>query len=154
MKVILRENYEPLGKSGTVLEVKDGYARNYLIPRGIVYPATPKYQRMLEEEERLRKKREVFKVKNAQELADALSKATVIAKRKAGEEGRLFGSVTSQDIADLLAEQGIEVDKRKIVMDEPIRLLGTYQVRVHLHQDVEALLQVSVVKEEEEEEKK
>ncbi len=150
MKVILRENYEPLGKSGTVLEVKDGYARNFLIPRGIVYPATPKYQRMLEEEERLRKKREVFKVKSAQELAEALSKATVIAQRKAGEEGRLFGSVTSQDIADLLAEQGIEVDKRKIVLDEPIRLLGTYQVRVHLHQDVEALLQVSVVKEEEE----
>lgn len=153
MKVILRQDYDPLGKSGAILEVKDGYARNFLIPRGIVYPATPKYERMLQDEDRLRQKREVYKQKSAQELAELLAKTTVIARHKAGEEGKLFGSVTSQDIAALLAEQGIELDRRKIVLDEPIRLLGTYQVRVHLHEDVNALLQVSVVKEEEEEKK-
>lgn len=149
MKVILRQNFEPLGSFGTEIEVKDGYARNFLIPNGIVYPATAKYRRVLQEDERLKQKKEVHKHKTAEELAELLSKATVIAKMKAGEEGRLFGSVTSQDISDLLAEQGIELDRRKIVLDEPIKLLGTYQVRVHLHTDVDALIQVSVVKEEE-----
>lgn len=153
MKIILRQDYEPLGKSGAVLAVKEGYARNFLIPRGLAYPAAPKYERMLKVEEELRLKKEAHKHRGAQELADLLAKTTVIAKNKAGEEGRLFGSVTSQDIADLLAQQGIELDRRKIVLDEPIRLLGTYQVRVHLHEDVNALLQVSVVKEEEEERK-
>jgi large subunit ribosomal protein L9 len=148
MKIILRQDFEPLGKVGAVLEVKDGYARNYLIPRGIVFPATPKYQRMFEEDERLRSKKEEHKHRGAEELAEVLAQATVIATRKAGEEGRLFGSVTSQDISELLAQQGIELDRRKIIMDEPIRLLGTYQVRVHLHEDINALLQVSVVKEE------
>lgn len=150
MKVILRQDHEQLGKIGKTLEVKSGFARNYLIPSGLAYPATAKYINVLSEEERLLKKKEAHKAKGATELAQALSKATVITKRKAGEEGRLFGSVTSQDIADLLAEQGIELDRRKIVLDEPIKLLGTYQVRVHLHADVNALLQVSVVKEEEE----
>ena len=153
MKVILRQDYEPLGKMGTTLDVKDGYARNFLIPNGIVYLATPKYLNILQEEERLQKKRETYKHKGAEDLAEVLSNATVITRRKASEEGRLFGSVTSQDIAELLAEQGIELDRRKIVLDEPIRLLGTYQVRVHLHEDINALLQVSVVKEEDEEKK-
>jgi large subunit ribosomal protein L9 len=148
MKVILRQNYEPLGDFGAEIEVKDGYARNFLIPKGIVYPATPKHKKILQEDERLKQKKEVHKHRTAEELAEVLSKATVIAKMKAGEEGRLFGSVTSQDITDLLAEQGIDLDRRKIVLDEPIKLLGTYQVRVHLHVDVEALIQVSVVKEE------
>ena len=147
MKVILRQDYEPLGPVGAVAEVKDGYARNFLIPKGVVYPATPKYQRVFEEEKRLRVKREEHKQESAAELAEILSKVSVIARRKAGEEGRLFGSVTSQDISELLAEQGIELDRRKIILDEPIRLLGTYQVRVHLHEDINALLQVSVIKE-------
>ncbi|MFH1733090.1 MAG: 50S ribosomal protein L9 [bacterium] len=148
MKIILRQDFEPLGKSGSIREVKDGYARNFLIPKGIVYPATQKFQKMLADEERLSQKRNQYKQSGAQELADLLAKTSVVAKSKAGEEGRLFGSVTSQDIADLLSEQNIEVDKRKIVLDEPIRILGTYQVRIRLHTDVEALLQVSVVKEE------
>jgi len=147
MKIILRQDFETLGKSGTIVEVKDGYARNFLIPKGIVYPATPKYQKILADEEKLHSKREQHKESTAQELAELLSKTSVVAKSKAGEEGRLFGSVTAQDIADLLAQQNIEVDKRKIVLDEPIKILGTYQVRIRLHSDVEAQIQVSVVKE-------
>ncbi len=150
MKVILRQDYEPLGKSGAEIEVKDGYARNYLLPKGIVFPATAKNLKIIQEDERIRSKKETFKFKSAEEHAELLSNASVIVKQKAGEEGRLFGSVTSQDIASRLAEQGIELDKRKIVMDEPIKLLGTYQVRVKLHADVEANIQVSVLKEEEE----
>jgi large subunit ribosomal protein L9 len=154
MKVVLRQDYESLGKMGATINVKAGYARNFLIPRGIVYPATAKFMNILQEEERLQLKKQAHKQKGAEDLAAVLSNATVIATRKAGEEGRLFGSVTSSDIAELLAEQNIELDRRKIVLDEPIRLLGTYQVRVHLHEDVNALVQVSVVKEEDEEEKK
>lgn len=148
MKVILRQNYEPLGKLGATLEVKDGYARNFLIPRGLVYPASAKYEKMLEAERKLYEKRQAHVSKSAQELADRLAGVTVVAFRKAGEEGRLFGSVTSADIADLLAQQGLELDRRKIILDEPIRLLGNYQVRVHLHEDINATLQVSVQKEE------
>ena len=143
-----------MGKMGAALDVKDGYARNFLIPRGIAYPATHKYERMLQEDKRIYQKREAHKHKGAQELADLLSNTAVTAQRKSGEEGRLFGSVTSQDIADLLTEKGVEIDKRKIVLDEPIRLLGTYQVRVHLHEDINALVQVLVVRDEGEEEKK
>ncbi|TKJ40376.1 50S ribosomal protein L9 [candidate division LCP-89 bacterium B3_LCP] len=150
MKVILREKFETLGDMGTTLNVKDGYARNYLIPRGIAYPATDKYLNVLQEEEKLQQKKDAHKVKSAEQLAEVLSKATVIAKRKSGEEGKLFGSVTSQDITSALAEQGIELDRRKIVLDEPIRLLGNYQVRVRLHADVNVLIQVAVIKEEEE----
>jgi large subunit ribosomal protein L9 len=148
MKVILRQDYEPLGKIGAVLEVKDGYARNFLMPRGLIYPATPKFERMLEADRRLHDKRKQHVAKGATELAERLTGVTVTAHRKAGEEGRLFGSVTSSDIAELLAEQGIELDRRKIILDEPIRLLGNYQVRVHLHEDVNAVLQVVVQKEE------
>jgi large subunit ribosomal protein L9 len=149
MKIILRQDHEQLGRAGTTVEVKDGYARNFLLPRGLVYPATPKYERMLVDEDRLRRKRDVHKQRGAEELAELISKTSVVAKSKAGEEGRLFGSVTPQDIVDLLQAQGIELDRRKIVMEEPIKFLGTYQVRVHLHADVNAHLQVSVVKEDE-----
>ena len=148
MKVILRQDFEPLGKLGATVDVKEGYARNYLIPRGLVYPASPKHERLLEAERRLAEKRHQHQQRSSEELAAKLSQTTVIARCKAGEEGRLFGSVTSQDIADLLRTQGIELDRRKIVLDEPIRLLGTYQVRVHLHENVNAVLQVSVTREE------
>lgn len=147
MKVILRQDYDSLGKIGTRHEVKDGYARNFLIPRGIVYPASSKYEGLLEAEKKLALKRRQHQIKGAQELAEKLGQTVIILRSKAGEEGRLFGSVTSQDIADALLEQGMELDRRKIILDEPIRLLGTYQVRVHLQAEVEALLQVSVLKE-------
>ncbi len=148
MKVILRQDFESLGKMGSIHTVKDGYARNFLIPKGIVYPATPKYEKIFEAERKLLQKRLDYQVKSAEELAAKLSQASVVVYSKAGEEGRLFGSVTAQDISDALAQQGIEVDRRKIILDEPIKVLGTYQVRVHLHGEVNTLLQVSVLKEE------
>jgi large subunit ribosomal protein L9 len=148
MKVILRQDFEALGKIGSSHEVKDGYARNFLIPRGLVYPASSKYERLLESEKKLVWKRQQHQIKGAQELAEKLGQSSVILHSKAGEEGRLFGSVTSQDIAEELLKQGLELDRRKIILDEPIRLLGTYQVRVHLQAEVNALLQVSVLKEE------
>jgi large subunit ribosomal protein L9 len=147
MKVILRQDYEPLGKIGARLEVKAGYARNFLIPRGLVYPATGKYEGLLEAEKKLVVKRLQHQMKGAKELADRLGQTAVVIRSKAGEEGKLFGSVTSQDIAAALLEQGLEMDRRKIILDEPIRLLGTYQVRVHLQAEVNALLQVTVLKE-------
>ncbi len=148
MKVILRKDHESLGKLGAHLEVKDGYARNYLIPQGLAYPAAPNYEKLLQAEQKLVQKRISHQMKGAEELAKKLAEVTLITHRKAGEEGRLFGSVTAQDIADLLQEQGIELDRRKIVLDEAIKLLGTYQVRVHLHDEINSLLQVSVLKEE------
>jgi len=148
MKVILRQDYESLGKIGSRIEVKDGYARNFLIPQGIVYPAAPKYERLLEGEKRLALKRMEHQMRSAQELAEKLAQTAVVLRSKAGEEGKLFGSVTSQDIAEALSQQGIELDRRKIVLDEPIRLLGNYQVRVHLAAEANALLQVTVLKEE------
>jgi len=148
MKIILRQDFEPLGKIGSSHEVKDGYARNFLIPRGLVYPASGKYEKLLEAEKKLALKRQQHQIKGAQELAEKLGQTAIILHSKAGEEGKLFGSVTSQDIAEALREQGIELDRRKVILDEPIRLLGTYQVRVHLQAEVNALLQVSVLKEE------
>ena len=148
MKVILRQDFEPLGKIGSGHEVKAGYARNFLIPRGLAYPASGKYERLLEAEKKLAMKRQQHQIRGAQELAEKLGQTPIILRSKAGEEGRLFGSVTSQNIAEALLEQGIELDRRKIILDEPIRLLGTYQVRVHVQAEVNALLQVSVLKEE------
>ncbi len=146
MKVILRQNFEPLGKAGAQVEVKDGYARNFLIPCGLVYPATAASDKLLAAEQIIREKRSRHNLKNAEELAQRLSQITVTTKRKAGEEGRLFGSVTSQDIAEELLAQGVEIDKRKVVLDEPIKLLGNYQVRVNLHEGLKALIQVAVLK--------
>lgn len=122
MKVILRQDYEPLGQIGARLDVKDGYARNFLIPRGLVYPATAQHERLLEAEKRLAVKRLEHQNKSAEELAGRLAQATVVVHSKAGEEGRLFGTVTAQDIAAALLEQGIELDRRKIILDEPIKL--------------------------------
>lgn len=148
MKVILRQDFESLGKMGSIHTVKDGYARNFLIPKGIVYPATAKYEKIFEAERKLLQKKLDYQIKSAEELAAKLAQASVVVYSKAGEEGRLFGSVTAQDISESLRQQGIELDRRKIILDEPIKQLGTYQVRVHLHGDVNALLQVSVLKEE------
>ncbi len=111
MKIILRQDYESLGQIGSEVNVKDGYARNFLIPRGIVYPATANNKRKLEEEKKLQHKRETYKHRTAQELADAISKIMVVVQSKAGEEGRLVGSGTSQDLADFLHDKGVELDK-------------------------------------------
>ncbi len=147
MKIILRSDYESLGKAGDVVTVKDGYARNFLLPKGIAVLATQKNVTRLEEE----KKRALrVQEKERQEfvtLAQELEKISVTASVAVGEEDKVFGSVTAQNIADLLKEKGFEIDKRKISLDEPIKALGVYNVPIKLHSEVEAQIRLWVVKE-------
>jgi large subunit ribosomal protein L9 len=147
MKVLLRQDFETLGKRGEVVSVKNGFARNYLFPRGIALLATPAAQRVLEEEQRMLTHRQVKERRDAEALAKELETVSVTAAVAAGEEDRVFGSVTSQTIADLLVEKGYTIDKRKIVLDEPIKALGVYSVPIKLHTDVEVKLRLWVVKE-------
>ena len=146
MKVILRKDNEPLGKTGDIIEVKRGYARNYLIPKGIALLANEKNLRRLEEDQkRMSFKKDRDKV-NAEKLAAELAKVSCTASVQVGEENRVFGSVTSQDIAALLKEKGHDIDRRKIILDEPIKALGIYDVPIKLHAEVEAKIKVWVVK--------
>jgi large subunit ribosomal protein L9 len=147
MKVILRNNFDQLGKIGDLVEVKDGYARNYLIPRGIAYPALDGNIRALEEEKVQMAKKQVKELENANELSSELEKVSITIPVKVGEEDKIFGSVTAQMIADSLKEKGFEVDRRKIEIDEPIKSLGIYSVKVKLHQDVSAVVKTWVVRE-------
>ncbi|MGD0339668.1 MAG: 50S ribosomal protein L9 [Bacteroidota bacterium] len=147
MKVILRQDYEALGHIGDVVEVKDGYARNYLLPRNIAYQATEGSLRVLEEEKRQNERRHEKEKKSADNLGATLSTTSVTLKMKVGEEDKLYGSVTSQMIAEQLEAQGITIDKRSIELEEPIKALGVYEVPVKLHPKVISTLKVWVVAE-------
>lgn len=147
MKIILRKEHEKLGQVGSVVEVKDGYARNYLIPRGIAYPASEGSTRALEEEKKQAVRRADKHKKSSEHLAAELDKVSLTIKAKVGEDEKLFGAVTSQMIADALKEKGFEIDKRIIELDEPIKALGIYPVNVKLHQDVIGKVKVWVVRE-------
>lgn len=147
MKVILREDHDTLGKVGEIVTVKDGYARNFLIPKRIAILATQKNMKVLEEEQKMRVRQQDKDKRKAEVEAQELGKTSLTATVSVGEEDRVFGSVTAQTIADLLKEKGYDVDKRKIQLDEPIKALGIYTVSVKLHSDVEAKVRVWVVKE-------
>jgi large subunit ribosomal protein L9 len=147
MKIILRQDYENLGKAGDIVNVKPGFARNYLLPRKIAYPAAPNYVRMLEEEKRQKQQRQRKEKKQAEELAVQLSSVSLTISASVGEEDKMFGSVTTQDIAEALKELGYEIDRRKIVLDEPIKALGIYSVPIKLYPEVEGNVKVWVVKE-------
>jgi len=147
MKVILRQDFESLGKLGEVVTVKDGYARNYLIPRSIAYRATLSSLRALEEEKKQHDHQEQKKFKDAEKLGGELEKLSVTIPMKVGEDDKLFGSVTSQMIADALKEKGFTVDKRAIDLEEPIKTLGIFEVPVKLHSKVNAKAKVWVVRE-------
>ena len=147
MRIILQEDVDKLGTRGQVVEVTDGYARNYLLPRKLAIPATPANLKRLEHVRTVFAKREATEKESAQKLAELLVNVTVTLARKAGESDQLFGSVTSADIAEALAAQGYHVDKRKIQLEEPIKLVGEYQVPVKLHHDVSALVKVIVNRE-------
>jgi large subunit ribosomal protein L9 len=147
MKVILRKNFDQLGKVGEILNVKDGYARNFLIPRGIAYQATQGNIRALEEEKKQIQKREAKELEEAQKLAVEMEKVSVTIPVKVGEEEKIFGTVTSQMIVDSLKEKGFEVDKRKVEITEPIKSLGIYSVAVKLHSNVTATVKTWVVRE-------
>lgn len=147
MKVILRKNFDSLGKTGDVVEVKDGYARNFLFVNKIALPATEGSIKTLEidkqKEEALRKKEK----KNAMELKDKIEALSCTITRKTEQENKIFGSVHSADIAEQLLAQGIEVDKKKIEIGEPIKEFGVYNIPVKIYPEVEAIIKLWVVKE-------
>ncbi|MBI4811402.1 MAG: 50S ribosomal protein L9 [Ignavibacteriales bacterium] len=147
MKIILRKDHEKLGKVGEIVEVKNGYARNYLIPRKIAFAATEGNLRALEEEKQRHIDRQKKELLHAQKIATQLDKVSITLKVKVGEDEKLFGSVTSQNISDALSERGITVDKRIIELDEPIKALGIYTVNVKLHSEVTGKVKVWVVRE-------
>ena len=147
MKVILKEDVKSIGSMGQTVDVSDGFARNYLVPRGLAVEANVKNIRSLEHEKKVIQEK-ARKVKNSvQDLADRLANMTVVIKTKAGEEGKLFGSVTTMDIAEQLKNQGIEIDKKKISLDEPIKRLGTYAVNLKLHSEITAQVNMQVIEE-------
>ena len=149
MKVILRKNYEGLGEIGKVVDVRDGYARNFLIPQKVAYPYAPGYIKMIENEKRAYEARVNREIQDAKVFAEKLNGVELTIEVQAGEEDKLFGSVTSQMIAEKLVEKGIEVDRRRIELEEPIKMLGSYKVPVKLHQQVSAEISVQVVKQQE-----
>jgi large subunit ribosomal protein L9 len=147
MEVILREDVSSLGKAGALVRVKPGYARNFLLPRGLAYEATEGNKKRIEAETRARAARLASEKGGAVQLATALAAVTVTLTAKAGDADRLFGSVTAQDIADALGRLGLEVDKRKLAMEHPIKHLGEHTVPVRLHPEVHAELKVVVAPE-------
>ena len=147
MKVILRKNFDQLGKIGDLVEVKDGYARNFLLPRQIAYVATKGNIRALEEEKQQLAKKEVKEFEAAKVLATELENVSITIPVKVGEEDKIFGSVTSQNISDALKEKKYDIDKRKIDLEEPIKALGIYSVNIKLHNEVNAVVKTWVVRE-------
>jgi large subunit ribosomal protein L9 len=147
MKVILRKEHDKLGQIGTIVDVKDGYARNFLIPRGIAYPASAGSMRALTEEKNQAERRAGKERRSSERLATDLEKVSVTIKMKVGEEDKLFGSVTSQMLAESLKEKGFDVDKRSFDLEEPIKALGIYTVNVKLPQSVIGKVKVWVVRE-------
>ena len=148
MRVILRENMENLGKAGEVVTVSPGYGRNYLLPSGLAVPATEKDEARMKHEQRVIAARVAKLAKEMQSEADRLSQVSVSLSRAVGEEDKLYGSVNNRDIAEALAEQGIKLDAKKILLDEPIKTLGMTEVAVKLGHEVTAKLKVWVVKKE------
>ena len=146
MKVILRENQEQLGKVGDVVTVKDGYARNFLIPRKIAYFATKSNLKVLDEEKKQNQMKAQKELRVSQGLSAELEKVSLTIPVQVGEDDKLFGTVTSQMIADSLKEKGYEVDKRKIDIEEPIKVLGIYSVSIKLNNEVTAKVKVWVVR--------
>ena len=147
MDVILREDVEKLGHAGEVVTVKDGYARNFLLPRGLAYLATDGNRRRLDEEQRQRDRRAAAEVSGARGVAAKLEAVSLSFTMKAGEGDKLFGSVTAGDIAERLQAEGLQVDRKAVELGEPIKALGVYKVPIRLHADVKPEIRVWVVKE-------
>jgi large subunit ribosomal protein L9 len=148
MQVILRERVDNLGNPGDVVEVKPGYGRNYLIPRGLAYEATQANVRRLEADRARVERKDAETLNDARQRAARFEGVSLTFHARAGQEGKLFGSITSADIAERLAEQGIEVDRRSIELDEPIKSLGVTSVPVRLHPQVRPEVKVWVIAEE------
>jgi large subunit ribosomal protein L9 len=149
MKIILIHNFEPLGLEGKIVNVANGYARNYLIPKGIAVEANHINLKALELKRGKITARHMKDKEDAERAKEKFSDLTITFQGKAGKEDKLFGSVTSRDIAEKLEQEGITVDRKKIVIEEPIRTLGEFEVPIKLHPEVIATIKVVVEKEQE-----
>lgn len=145
MKVILQEDVATLGTVGDLVDVSDGYARNFLIPRGLALRADPRNVRLLEHQQRLAAARKARIIAVAREQAAAISGTAVTIRRPSGEDGRLHGAVTNRDVADALAAIGVQVDRRMVELAEPLREIGMFLVPVKVHAEVRAEVKVYVV---------
>jgi large subunit ribosomal protein L9 len=147
MKVILKQKVGRLGERGSIVNVTDGYARNYLLPKNLAILATPSNIKSFEQEEELQKNKEEKERIHAEKIAEKLNNMTITVSKKAGEE-ILFGSVTTAEIAELLEKEGFSIDKRKILILEAIKKLGEYQVSIKLHPNVSTQINLLVIREE------
>ncbi len=148
MEIILRKEVQNLGTIGDTVNVKNGYARNYLIPRNLAYVATDGARKRIELEKRQYAKQMIKEKEGAEMLSEQLSELQVSIPMKVGEEGRLYGSVTPQMIAQELSVRGFNIDRRVIVIEDPIKSLGVFDVKVKLHPEVTATLKIWVISEE------
>ena len=147
MEIILREHVENLGQRGDVVKVANGYARNYLLPRKLALPATDGNKRHVDRERKIMEVKEADEKSQAQAAASRLEAIEVVITRRVGETDQLYGSVTSSDIAEFLKSKGFEIDRRKLILPEAIKTIGTHNVPLKLHRDVTVPLKVQVVKE-------
>jgi len=147
MQVILRQKIDTLGDAGEIVDVKPGYGRNYLIPQGLAYEATDANKRRLEAERARSAAKDAETLQEAQKRAASIEGVSLTFTARAGQEGKLFGSITSADIAEKLAEQGVQIDRRQIELDEPIKALGVTSVPVRLHPQVHPEVKVWVIAE-------
>lgn len=147
MEIILKESIEKLGEAGELVKVADGYARNFLLPKGLAMKATKSNVARLRHERSVLAQREQKEMQDAQKIANKIRSLSCVMKRQAGEQDKLFGSVTSHDIADFLMHSGIDIDRKKIHLEEPIKSLGVHRVPVKVHPEITAELKIKVQKE-------
>ena len=147
MEVILREHVDNLGKRGEIVKVADGFARNYLLPRKLALPATDGNRKHVERERKIMEAREAQEKSGAEAIATRLAAVEIAIARRVGDTEQLYGSVTAADIVDLLKTKGFEVDRRKLILPEPLKALGEFDVPLKLHREVTVPLKVKVVKE-------
>ncbi len=147
MDVILRQDVDNVGNAGELVTVKDGFARNFLLPRGLAYPATDANRRRLEAERAQKGKKHAAEVAASRDVASRLEAVSLTFTMKAGEVDKLFGSVTANDIADKLKAEGFGVDKKAVELEEPLKALGVYKVPVRLHAEVKPEVRIWVVRE-------
>jgi large subunit ribosomal protein L9 len=147
MELILRGDVENLGRRGEIVKVAEGFARNYLLPRGLGMPVTAANKAMVEKEKKAHELRLAKEKAEFEAIAQRVAGLRFVAPRKVGENDTLYGSVTSGDIAEFLKTKGLEIDKRKVLLEEPIKTLGEHEVRIKLHPEVQASLKLLVTKE-------
>ena len=147
MELILRDDVDKLGRRGDIVKVKDGFARNFLLPRGLGMPVNAANKAMIDKEKKANQARLAKERAEFEQLAERIATLRFIAPRKVGENDALYGSVTSGDVAEFLKAKGIEIDKRKVLLDEPVKHLGEHEIKIRLHPEVQPALKLLVTKE-------